>query len=223
MKNLNKNYESAAADVQFAVAESYKTIRTNLQFLLSRKDECKIITVSSAQASEGKTTNSVNLAISFSQLGKKVLLIDADLRRPSIAKKLKIENNDGLSGILAGFSSADRAVVTINPNFAVLPSGSIPPNPSELLDSPVFEGLIESLKASYDYIIIDTAPVGIVSDALTVAHKGDGLLLVVKAKSTTYHNFEKVVDSLKLANITLLGVVLNGSEISEYYSHYRSL
>ena len=99
MKKINKTSESAAADIQFAVAESYKTIRTNLQFLLNRVEGCKVIAVSSAQASEGKTTNSVNLAISFSQLGKKVLLIDADLRRPSIAKKLKIETNDGLSGI----------------------------------------------------------------------------------------------------------------------------
>lgn len=223
MKSLNKPRESTAADIQFAVAESYKTIRTNLQFLLNRTADCKIITVSSAQAGEGKTTNSVNLAISFSQLGKKVLLIDADLRRPSIAKKLKIENNDGLSGILAGFSTCDHAIVTINPTFSVLPSGAIPPNPSELLASPDFEKLISTVKVSYDYIIIDTAPVGIVSDALSVAHLSDGLLLVVKAKSTTYHDFEKVVDSLKLAGITLLGVVLNGSEVSEYYSNYRSL
>lgn len=223
MKKINKTFESAAADIQFAVAESYKTIRTNLQFLLNRVEGCKVIAVSSSQAGEGKTTNSVNLAISFSQLGKKVLLIDADLRRPSIAKKLKIENNDGLSGILAGFSSADRAIVNINPTFSVLPSGAIPPNPSELLASPEFETLISSVRASYDYIIIDTAPAGIVSDALSVAHLGEGLLLVVKAKSTTYHDFEKVVDSLKLANITLLGVVLNGSEVGDHYSNYRSM
>lgn len=223
MKSLNKPHESSAADIQFAVAESYKTIRTNLQFLLNRNEGCKIITVSSANAGEGKTTNSVNLAISFSQLGKKVLLIDADLRRPSIAKKLKIENNDGLSGILAGFSTSDRAIININPTFAVLPSGAIPPNPSELLASPEFERFIDEVKASYDYVIIDTAPVGIVSDALSVAHQGDGLLIVVKAKSTTYHDFEKVVDSLKLANITLLGAVLNGSEVGEYYSNYRSM
>lgn len=223
MKKVNKTHESAAADIQFAVAESYKTIRTNLQFLLNRVEGCKVITVSSAQAGEGKTTTSVNLAISFSQLGKKILLIDSDLRRPSIAKMLKIENNDGLSGILAGFSTADRAIININPTFSVLPSGAIPPNPSELLASHEFEKLISSLKDSYDYIIIDTAPAGIVSDTLSVAHLGEGLLLVIKAKTTTYHDFEKVVDSLKLANITLLGVVLNGSEVGKYYPNYRSV
>lgn len=223
MKNSNKNRESVAADIQFAVAESYKTIRTNLQFLLNKIEGCRVIAVSSAQAQEGKTTNSVNLAISFSQLGKKVLLIDADLRRPSIAKKLKIENTDGLSGILAGFSSAEQAIVNINATLSVLPSGAVPPNPSELLASLEFERLISSLRSSYDYIIIDTAPVGIVADALSVAHTTDGILLIVKAKSTTYSDFDKVIDSLKLANITLLGAVLNGSVVEEYLPNYRSL
>lgn len=223
MKNSSKTRESAAADIQFAVAESYKTIRTNLQFLLNKVDGCKVVAVSSAQAQEGKTTNSVNLAISFSQLGKKVLLIDADLRRPSIAKKLKIENTDGLSGILAGFSTAEQAIVNINASLSVLPSGAVPPNPSELLASLDFEKLVSSLRSSYDYIIIDTAPVGIVSDALSVAHTTDGILLVVKAKSTTYSDFDKVIDSLKLANITLLGAVLNGSVVEEYLPNYRSL
>lgn len=222
MRKLTKNRESTAADVQFAVAESYKTLRTNLQFLLARIEGGKTITVSSSMAGEGKTTNSVNLAISFSQLGKKVLLIDADLRRPSIYKKLKIENTDGLSGILAGFSSLDKAVVTINPNFSVLPCGTTPPNPSELLASKDFESLILSLRDYYDYIIIDTPPVGIVSDALSVGRISDGILLVVKEKSTTYKDFERVVDSLKLADITLLGVLLNGSVAREYYPNYRS-
>lgn len=223
MKNSNRAKESVAADVQFAVSESYKTIRTNLQFLLNRSAGCKVITVSSAQAQEGKTTNSVNLAISFSQLGKKVLLIDADLRRPTIAKKLKIENTDGLSGILAGFSTVEQAIVNINNYLSVLPSGAVPPNPSELLASLEFEQLITSLKERFDYIVIDTAPVGIVSDALSVGSISDGVLLIIKAKSTTYHDFERVVDSLKLANITLLGAVLNGSVVEEYLPNYRSL
>lgn len=223
MKNIIKSREGSAADVQFAVAESYKTIRANIQFLLARKEGCRVITVSSSMSGEGKTTNSINLAISFSQLGKKVLLIDADLRRPSIYKKLKIDNTDGLSGVLAGFASPVDATVSINPNFSVLPSGTTPPNPSELLASREFEALIEKLKDSYDYIIIDTAPVGIVSDALSVGRISDGVLIVVKEKSTTYHDFERVVDALKLAEITLLGVVLNGSVAREYYPNYRSI
>lgn len=222
MKNTNKPKENFAADLQFAVSESYKTIRTNLQFLLTRVEGCRVIAVSSAQAQDGKTTNSVNLAISFSQLGKKVLLIDADLRRPTIAKKLKIENTDGLSGILAGFATPDKAILQMNANFSVLPSGAIPPNPSELLASLEFQSLIEEFKKSYDYIIIDTAPVGIVSDALSVGSISNGVLVVVKARSTTYADFERVSDSLKFAGITLLGAIINGAEVKEYYPNYRS-
>ncbi len=222
MKSINKPKDNFAADLQFAVSESYKTIRTNLQFLLTKVEGCRVIAISSAQAQEGKTTNSVNLAISFSQLGKKVLLIDADLRRPTIAKKLKIENTDGLSGLLAGFASPEQAIVQMNPNFSVLPSGAIPPNPSELLASLEFERLISTFKQSYDYIIVDTAPVGIVSDALSVGRISDGVLVIVKAKSTTFSDFERVTDSLKLAGVPLLGAVLNGAEVKEYYPHYRS-
>ena len=222
MKNTNKPKENFAADLQFAVSESYKTIRTNLQFLLTRVEGCRVIAVSSAQAQDGKTTNSVNLAISFSQLGKKVLLCDADLRRPTIAKKLKIENTDGLSGILAGFATPDKAILQMNANFSVLPSGAIPPNPSELLASLEFQSLIEEFKKSYDYIIIDTAPVGIVSDALSVGIISNGVLVVVKARSTTYADFERVSDSLKFAGITLLGAIINGAEVKEYYPNYRS-
>ena len=222
MKNTNKPKENFAADLQFAVSESYKTIRTNLQFLLTCVEGCRVIAVSSAQAQDGKTTNSVNLAISFSQLGKKVLLIDADLRRPTIAKKLKIENTDGLSGILAGFATPDKAILQMNANFSVLPSGAIPPNPSELLASLEFQSLIEEFKKSYDYIIIDTAPVGIVSDALSVGSISNGVLVVVKARSTTYADFERVSDSLKFAGITLLGAIINGAEVKEYYPNYRS-
>ena len=222
MEKITKNRESIAADVQFAVAESYKTIRANIQFLLTRKEGCKVVAVSSSIAAEGKTTNAVNLAISFSQLGKRVLLIDADLRRPTVHKKLKIENSEGLSGVLAGFSSADRAIISINQNFSVLPSGTTPPNPSELLASVEFEELIAKFKEEYDYIVIDTPPVGIVSDALTIGRISDGVLLVVKEKSTTYNDFERVVDSLKLAEITILGVVLNGSVARDYYPNYRT-
>ena len=124
--------------------------------------------------------------------------------------------------MLAGFASADQAIVQMNQYFSVLPSGAIPPNPSELLASLDFEKLISTFKQSYDYIIIDTAPVGIVSDALSVGKLCDGVLIVVKAKSTTYADFERVSDSLKLAGITLLGAVINGAEVKEYYPNYRS-
>lgn len=223
MENQNNPGELTAAEIQFAVAESYKTIRTNLQFLLAGKPGCKTLTVSSPKAGDGKTTNSINIAIAFSQLGKRVLLIDADLRRPSIYKKLRIPNTDGLSGILAGFSQIDNCLVNVNTTFDVLPSGAVPPNPSELLASAAFEHMLASLRLVYDYIIIDTPPVGIVSDALTIAGVTDGLLLVIKERSTTHTDFEAVLDKLKLANTRLLGVVLNSSVTEEKYSSYKSV
>lgn len=223
VENLNNKGESVAADIQFAVAESYKTIRTNLQFLLANNVGCKTIAVSSPKAGDGKTTNAVNIAIAFSQLGKRILLVDADLRRPSIYKKLKIENTDGLSGVLAGFTTADNAIVNVNSSFDVLPSGATPPNPSEMLASPAYDRLIETLRLAYDYIIIDTPPVGIVSDALSVANKTDGMIIVVKEKVTQHTDFEKVLDSIKLAGVRILGVVLNSSVTEENYSNYKSV
>lgn len=218
MANLENN-----TAIQFSVAESYKTIRTNLLFLLSQIAGCKVITVSSPKACEGKTTNAINIAIAFSQLGKRVLLIDADLRRPTIARKLKLENTDGLTGILAGLCGSSEAIITVNPSFDVLTSGIIPPNPSELLASSSFDKLISSLRLAYDYIIIDTPPAGMVSDALLVAPKTEGILLVVKEKATSHNDFERLLDNLKLADIKVLGAVLNGSRSKEAYSNYKSV
>lgn len=223
MEKRENNYLSAASEIQFAVAESYKTVRTNLIFLLAQNPGCKTITVSSCKAGEGKTTNAINIAIAFSQLGKRVLLIDADLRRPSVAKRLRIENTVGFSGVLAGFATISEAIVNVNNSFDVLPSGSVPPNPAELLSSTAVDHVLDSLRLVYDYIIIDTSPAGIVSDALMLAPKTDGLLIVVKAKSTTHNEFERLLDSAQLANIRVLGSILNGSTTVSQYSQYKSL
>ncbi len=212
-----------AAEIQFAVAESYKTIRTNLLFLLSQNTGCKVMTVSSPKSGDGKTTNAVNLAIAFSQLGKRVLLIDCDLRRPAIAKKLRLQDTDGVSGILAGFSPVSESIVSINTCLDVLPAGITPPNPSELLASPALDKLLDSLKLVYDYIVIDTPPMGIVSDALVIAPKTDGLLIVVKEKATLHSDLEKILDSVKLTGVRALGAILNGSSSEETYSHYKSV
>jgi len=147
--------QSGEKKVPFAVVEAYKTMRTNLMFLLAQQNG-KVVGFTSSNASEGKSTTSVNIAIAFSQLGGKVLIIDADLRRSSIHKKLKIENEDGLSNVLAGFSEFHSAVQHVNANFDVLSAGPIPPNPSELLGSVKFAELMTKLKEEYDYIIIVT-------------------------------------------------------------------
>ncbi len=222
-EKLNNFGDLTAADIQFAVAESYKSIRTNLQFLLSSNTGCKTITISSAKAGEGKSTNAINLSIAFSQLGKKVLLIDADLRRPSLYKKLRVANTDGLSAILAGFATIEGNIVNINNSFDVLPSGAVPPNPSELLGSAAFQRLMTSLRLMYDYVIIDTPPVGIVSDSLSIAGETDGLLLVVKEKSTTHTEFQKILDGVSLSGVRILGAILNSSVSEAQYSSYKSV
>ena len=221
MKSYEKKGENSVSELHFAVAESYKSIRTNLQFLLSQKPGCRVIAVSSYKSGEGKTTNAINIAIAFSQLGKKVLLIEADMRRPTIHKKLHLDVTNGLSGILAGFVTAEECIINVSSCFDVLPSGTTPPNPAEILDSDATDKLLESLKLDYDYIVIDTPPLGVVSDPLTIAPRTDGVVIIVKQKVSKHDDFEKTLESLKLTNSRVLGVILNSTDISNKYYGYK--
>lgn len=220
------NYENSnnVADkkVPFAVVESYKTMRTNLMFLLAQENG-KVISFTSSNASEGKSTTSVNIAIAFSQLNGKVLVIDADLRRSSIHKKLRIENDSGLSSVLAGFEKFEDVKKSANPNLDVLTAGPIPPNPSELLGSAAFKKLIEELREKYDYIIIDTPPLNIVTDALLIGPHTDGMVLVVRDAYTPRESIRAAINAAKFANIKILGAMLNGAnpKNSRRYSYRR--
>ena len=195
--------------VPFAVVEAYKTIRTNLSFLLP-KNGCKSFVVSSPNPGEGKSTTVINTAIAFSQLGKRVLLIDADMRRPSIHKKLKLLNTKGLFSVLLNPEIFDESIQNINPNFDVLTSGPLPPNPAEMLASEALSDLLDSLEEKYDYIIFDSTPINVVSDALALAPKVNGLLLVVRDGCTSKEDVHHALEACKFANVRLLGAVLNG-------------
>lgn len=194
---------------RFAVVEAYKTIRTNLLFLLAQNNG-KVLALSSAGANEGKSTTSVNIAITFSQLGGKVLLVDADLRRSSVHKKLKLDNKNGLSNVLVGFSELEDAVEHVSDSLDVLTAGSLPPNPSELLGSKNFAAFIEKCREVYDYIVIDTPPINVVADALVIAPVTDGLVLVLRDGVTPYDALRHAVDAAEFANINVLGIVMNG-------------
>ncbi len=212
VKNIyeDKTVDSVNRTVPFVVVEAYKAIRTNLMFLLSNS-KSRTIAISSSLPGEGKSSCSVNLAIAFSQLGNKILLIDADLRKPSVYRKLRLQNTKGLSSVLVGFCDFSEAVAEINPNFDVLVSGPTPPNPSELLGSDQMNELLEKARTQYDYIIIDTPPINVVSDAVVVANKTEGVVMVVQDRKTTHEQFKKAVSSLGFADVKLLGVILNSS------------
>ncbi len=222
---LNKKKQKQAESTEkssFAVIEAYNSIRTNLLFLL-KQHSGKVVTISSPEISEGKSTTALNVAVSLSQLGNKTLLIDADLRRPSIHKKTHLQNTAGLSDVLVGFSDFANAVNKISPTLDVLLSGSTPPNPSELLSSDLFEELLNVVSEKYDYIIVDTPPVNVVADALVVAPKTTGIMVVIREGETTHDEFKNAISSIEFANITLLGVVINDTNYAsrKYRSKYN--
>lgn len=213
---INKKNDNAVMNIKetrhvpFAVVEAYKTIRTNLTFLLS-SSENKVFGITSPDAGDGKSTTAINMAIAFSQFGDKVLLIDADMRRSSVHKKLKIENNAGLSGVLAGFNNWEEVVTNISDSLDVITAGQVPPNPSELLGSARFEKLVEEVGQKYSYVIIDTPPIDVVSDALVIAPHTAGLVLVVKDQVTSTDAIKRTIEAAKFANINILGAVMNGA------------
>ncbi len=202
--------------IPFSIIESYKNIRTNLISVLSKIDG-KVLAISSPNASEGKSTTSVNIAITMSQLNKKTLILDADSRRPTIHKKMKIDNSKGCMNILAGEVSVDDAIQHYNTFLDVLPAGTKVKNPSELFSSENFDNMLEELKDRYDYIILDTPPVNPVSDALVIAQKCEAIILVIRASVTTYDSFERAYESLKVLDVNLDGVIINGSDIRPKY------
>ncbi|WP_420490703.1 CpsD/CapB family tyrosine-protein kinase [Neobacillus drentensis] len=203
------------------ITEQYRLIRNNLNFASVDK-EIKTITVTSPEPSDGKTTTSANLAIVLAQQGKMVLLVDADLRKPSVHYAFNVSNIDGLTSVLTKDISLVEAISKTNiPNLDILTSGRIPPNPSELLDSKTMEIIMEELKELYDFIIFDTPPILRVTDSQIMANKCDGVVLVVASGKTKKDRGMKAKELLEKANSQLLGVVVNGVRTKgEYYGHY---
>ena len=202
-------------------AESYRVLRTNIQYSSIDKKIERIL-VTSSEPGEGKSTTSGNLALTFAQDEKKVLLIDCDLRKPSIHKKFKISNNLGLSNVILDKSKLSKALVKRSEYLDILPSGKVPPNPSELLGSKALEELLDELDDVYDVIILDTPPVHAVTDAQILSTKVDGVILVVRAEKTKKDSVIAAKESLQKVNANILGAVLNGGESSrgKYYYYY---
>lgn len=202
-------------------AESYRTLRTNIQYSSFDK-EYRIIVVTSSEPGEGKSTTAGNLALCMAQGDKKVALIDCDLRKPSLHKKFKVSNLVGLSDVIIGKTDLATAAHRYNKNLVLLTSGKIPPNPSEMLSSKAMEKLLELLKETFDYIILDTPPIQAVTDSQILSTKSDGTILVVKAERTKKDSVQNAINLLKNVNANVIGTVLNGIDVSrnKYYYYY---
>ncbi|WP_047983568.1 CpsD/CapB family tyrosine-protein kinase [Ornithinibacillus californiensis] len=204
------------------ISEQFRTLRTNLQFA-SVDEELKTILVTSSSPSEGKSSSIANLAVVYAQQGKKVLLVDADLRKPTVHYTFRFDNLKGLSNILVGDISIPEAVVQTDiQGLDVIGCGPIPPNPSELLGSKRMEKFIQDSKEVYDVILFDTPPVLAVTDAQILANIVDGTLLVIRSKQTEYEAAQKSVDALQPAKAKFLGTILNDRDKSDsnYYYYY---
>lgn len=194
----------------FHVKEAYKALRTNIVFTIPH-DAAKKIIVTSALAGEGKSTNCLNIAISFAQTGAKVILIDCDLRKPNVANLLNIVSTPGLSNVLANLNTIDSVIVHSDyANLDVVPSGDMPPNPSELLGSQTMKDTLAKLSEIYDYIFLDTSPINIVTDAAVMSEMVDGVLLVVRQGRTDKESVAEAVKKLGFVDANILGFVLNG-------------
>ncbi|MFB1052055.1 CpsD/CapB family tyrosine-protein kinase [Paraliobacillus sp. JSM ZJ581] len=205
------------------ISEQYRTIRTNLQFS-SIDDEMQKILITSSAPSEGKSSTVANLAIVFAQQGKKVLLVDGDMRKPTVHYTFRIDNRRGLSSALVGETTLEESInKTDITNLDILTCGPVPPNPSELLASKAMEALVNRASEYYDIILFDTPPVLAVTDAQILANVCDGSILVLRSKQTDYEAAQKARDLLKPARAKLLGAVLNDREMKkgrDYYYYY---
>src|SRR5229473_2205487 len=209
---------------QSQMAESYRALRTSL-LLSNLGAPPKVIMITSALPQEGKTTTSINCAVVLAQKGIRVLLIDADLRRPSIHKTLGMGPRSGLSNVLTGSATLQQAISRspMLPNLAVLPAGTPPPNPAELLASSNMRDVLEELRGQYDHIVLDTPPTLSVTDAVVLSPRADAIVLVIRSGQTTKHALRRSRDVLLQVNAKVSGVLLNAVDLSspDYYYYYE--
>lgn len=222
-------------DIHFEAAEGYKMLRTKIQFSFADENDSHVIGVSSALAGEGKSVTAINLAHSLAQLEKKVILIDCDLRRPSVAPRLELKREPGLSNYLTRQVNISdvlqRCKLSERGSMNVIVAGKTPPNPVELLSSSKMEKTMEALRAHYDYIILDLPPIDEVGDAMAVSKLADGMLIVVRQDYCDRNVLGSAIREFEFADTRILGLVLNYShdngygrkygKYKKYYKKYR--
>ncbi len=211
--------------LDYRANESYKSLGTNIQFC---GDDIKVIAFTSCTPNEGKSSVSFNLAASFAEIGKKVIMVDADLRKSVLAGRYKVgEVEYGLTHYLSGQKSINDVLKKTNiENMDIIFSGSYCPNPAELLNHKRFEELLTKLKEEYDYVLVDTPPLGVVIDGAIIAKKVDGAVIVIEANAISHRFVRGVKEQLEKAGCKVLGAVLNkvdfekNSYYGRYYGHY---
>lgn len=215
---LNINLDKIT-DLDFKTKEAYKTLRTNVQFC---GDDVKIISLTSCVPNEGKSMVSFNLAISMAETGKKVLFVDADLRKSVLIGRYKINKAiKGLTQFLSGAETLDSVKYTTNvKNLDMILSGPVPPNPAELLNNDKFKELLEVARKEYDYVIIDTPPIGQVIDPAIVAQKTDGVIFLISQANISYKYAQKQIEQMKKSRCRILGAVLNKVDPEEKGAYY---
>ena len=203
------------------LAEAYRGLRTSLEYSSVDK-KLKTIVVTSSNPGEGKSTVSTNLAFVLSQGGKKVVIVDADLRKPAIHKKLKLANTEGLTDLLIGKRNINEVSKAVDENINIITAGKKTPNPAEMVSSKAMEELMQFLKEEYDYVIIDTPPVRNIGDGVILAAKADGVILVVRAGQTKSGDIVKGYKELEKVKANIVGSVLNARETRRdgYYYYY---
>lgn len=193
----------------FDVKEAYKELRTNIMFSLPG-DKCKKVLITSSVPAEGKSTTNVNLSITIAETGARVILIDCDLRRPNIARLFNQKVDRGLSNVLVNDCTLSSAIYnTKYTNLDVIFAGKIPPNPAELLSSDKMKEIIAKLEQDYDYIIFDTPPVNLVTDAVLISSLADGVILVTRQYVTERKLITQAIEKMQFVNAKIIGVVLN--------------
>ena len=204
--------------MNFAAAEAYKLLRTNITFSFPGGEAHHIVGVTSSMRGEGKSLTSMNTAYSLAETGRDVLLIEGDMRIPTMANRLGLAATPGLSNLMVGLNSVRNAIQPYHVilddgkelSFDVMVSGDVPPNPSELLESDRFAGLLEKLRERYDYIVLDLPPVTAVTDAVIASRLVDGMLMVVREGFAHRSALNEAMRQLKLAGARIIGFVYNG-------------
>lgn len=218
---VKKNAYLLTQNLSFSVQEAYRSLRTNVMFALPGNG-CKCIGVTSPTPGDGKSTTAANLAISLAQIGKKVILVDCDMRLPTIATKFRIKAVPGLSDFLVGHSRIEESIRTVEScDLHILPSGNIPPDATGLLEAKQLESLFSALRSVYDYVVVDLPPVITVPDAVILSKYLDGYLLAVRERQTVHRAVKEMLRQLQLADAKTIGFVMTGAEMGggKYYKH----